>query len=339
MLAVVKEGPGPGFTLKEVEKPIPGKGEVLIAVKSVGICGSDIPIFKGIRAVSYPLVPGHEFSGDIVEVGTGVKGYKPGDRVTSSIVINCGRCFYCREGEETLCERIREIGIHVNGAFAQYVIVPEHTLHHMPDGMTYNQGASIDPVASAYRAVRKAHITVADVVIVFGPGPIGLYALQLATLEGAKKIIMVGTRDERLEIAKTLGADLTINIRQQSEYLGEIVKKFTEGHMADVVIEATGRPDTVESCITCVCKGGRVILAGVFHESAVFSVSRLVRSEARIEGSICYTWNEFEVAMGLISTSKVEIKPIVTHELPLSQMSEALKLIDRRQALKVILHP
>lgn len=143
MLAVVKEKPGPGFTLKEVERPIPRKDEVLIEVKSVGICGSDIPIFKGTREVNYPLIPGHEFSGVIVKAGKEVKKFKKGDRVIPGLVVSCGKCIYCKQGLESLCENIYEIGIHVDGAFTKYVIAPEKTLHTLYDSMTFNQGASL----------------------------------------------------------------------------------------------------------------------------------------------------------------------------------------------------
>jgi len=207
MLAVVKEKPGPGFTLKEVDVPIPKEDEVLVQVKSVGLCGSDIPIFRGIRTVHYPHIPGHEFSGVIVNKGKQVSKFQEGDRVVAGLVVHCGECIYCKQGLESLCDHLYEIGIHVDGAFAEYVVAPEKTLHRVPETLTFNQGASIDPIASAYRPVRKSQITSEDVVVIFGPGPIGLYAAQIAKLEGAKKLIVVGTNgdEERLDLAKKFG--------------------------------------------------------------------------------------------------------------------------------------
>ena len=339
MLAIVKEKPGKGFTLKEVEIPIPRKDEVLIEIKSVGICGSDIPIFKGIREVSYPLIPGHEFSGVIVEAGEEVKKYKKGDRVVAGLVIHCGECVYCKQGLESLCDNIYEIGIHVDGAFTKYVIAPEKTLHKLPENMNFNQGASIDPLASAYRPVKKANISSNDVVAIFGPGPIGLYALQVARAEGAKKIISVGAHGdkERLNLAKELGADLVINT--ESEDPVEKIKDYTNGEMADVIIEATGVPIVVDTCLKSLCKNGRLSLAGIFHQSTNIFLGPIVRKEFTIKGSICYTWKDFQDCIDLVSSGRVKTESIVTHEFPLAEMAQALELAYNRKSIKIILHP
>ncbi len=140
MLAVIKENKEVEFVIREVPKPVPKTNDVLIKVKAVGICGSDMPIFAGISKWPLPLIPGHEFAGVIEEVGSGVKDFEAGDRVTAGLVINCGECIYCRQGLESLCENIVETGIHVDGAFAEYVTVPAKTLHRMPETMTFDQG-------------------------------------------------------------------------------------------------------------------------------------------------------------------------------------------------------
>ena len=147
MLAVVKERAGLGFSFMQVKIPKPKENEVLIKVKSVGICGTDISIFKGTQSVNYPLILGHEFSGIITEVGNKVRRFKKSDYVLPGIVVNCGECIYCKQGLESLCDNIYEIGISVDGAFAEYAIVPEKTLHVLPKNMDFNQGASIEPIA------------------------------------------------------------------------------------------------------------------------------------------------------------------------------------------------
>ena len=174
MLAVVKEHEGPGFAVKEVPYPVLRDTDVIIKVRSVGICGTDGPILAGTRPVPYPLIPGHEFAGDIVEVGSTVQHLKVGDRVTPCIVIGCGDCDMCIEGKEVLCDNLVETGIHVDGAFAEYVRVPAKVCRKMRDTTTYDQGASVDPVASAYRTVKASRITSKDVCCVYGAGPIGL---------------------------------------------------------------------------------------------------------------------------------------------------------------------
>lgn len=339
MLAIVKEKEGAGYSLKEVDVPKPKEDEVLIKVKAVGICGTDIPIFNGIRKVPIPLIPGHEFSGEIVEVGDKVTRFKKSDRVTPGLVINCGKCIYCREGLESLCEKIVETGIHVDGAFAEYVVVPEKTVHKMPHTMSFEQGASIDPIASAYRPVKKACIGSEDVVVVFGPGPIGLFALQVAKAEGAKKVISVGIKgdEDRLNLAKKLGADYTINLGEQD--LVKSISEITNDDMADVVIEATGHHSVFEMCLDTLKKHGRLSLAGIFHKPAEANIAKIVRKEIQVKGSICYTWKDYKECIDLVASSKVKVDPMISHQYDLKDIAKALEVIKQRKAIKVILHP
>jgi 2-desacetyl-2-hydroxyethyl bacteriochlorophyllide A dehydrogenase len=339
MLAVVKDRPGPGFTLREVDTPEPKDDEVLIKVKSVGICGSDIPIFKGIREVNLPLIPGHEFSGVIMQKGKNVSKFEEGESVVPGLVVHCGECDYCKQGLESLCDHIYEIGIHVDGAFAEYVVVPEKTLHRLPEKMSFNQGASIDPIASAYRVVRKVVITSRDVVAIFGPGPIGLYALQIAKAEGAFKIAVIGAMgdEQRLDLAKKLGADVIIN--GQTEDPVRAVREFTNGEMADVVIEATGAPNVIEPCLYSLRKNGRLGLAGIFHQPVAVPLGDIVRREFNIRGSICYTWIDFQDCIDLVSSERVAVEPLITYEFPLKDMAKALEMAYNRESIKIMLHP
>lgn len=337
MIAIVKEQAGNSYSIKKVDIPKIGSNEVLIKVKAVGICGTDVPILKGLRKVEYPLIPGHEFAGDIVEVGENVKNYKLGDRVSPAIVIGCGDCDYCRQGNETLCDDIVETGIHVDGAFAEYVKVPEKVLHKIPDDMDYEVGASIDPIASAYRPIKKAQITSKDTVIVFGPGPIGLYTLQLAKAEGAKKVIVAGVKgdEERLELAKTLGADFVINM--SNENLLEKVKLYTDGSMADIAMEATGNESAFELCIDSVKKDGKIMLVGINHKPAISNIEKIVRKEIKVEGSICYTWLDYRECIDLVKAGKVSVKPLISHRFNLEEINEAMAEIDLKRTIKVML--
>lgn len=339
MLAVVKDKPGSGFVFKEVSIPEPKEDEVLIQVKSVGICGSDLPIFKGIREVNYPLIPGHEFSGVVAKKGDKVKHFQVGEKVIPGLVVHCGECIYCRQGLESLCENLWEIGIHRDGAFAEYVIAPEKTLHRMPENMDFNEGASIDPIASAYRPVKKANIHSDDTVMIFGPGPIGLYALQIVLVEGAKKTIVVGAQgdEDRLKIAKEIGADFTINVEKTDPI--KTIQELTNGEMADVVIEATGVPTVVDLCLKCLRKNGKLSLAGIFHQAASIDLGPIVRKEYNIYGSICYTWLDFQASIDLVAMGRVKIKPIISHEFSLKEMEKALNLAFQKKSIKIILHP
>ncbi|WP_460001758.1 zinc-dependent alcohol dehydrogenase [Paradesulfitobacterium aromaticivorans] len=337
---MVKEKAGSGFALKDVDMPKPGSGEVLIKVKAVGICGSDIPIFNGVRAVPFPLIPGHEFAGEIVEVGEGVNGFKLGDRVAPSLVISCGSCDYCKLGLESMCESLTEIGIDIDGGFAEYVKAPAKVLHRLPDNVNFMEGASVDPVASAYHSVRRASINPADTVVIFGPGPIGLYALQLAKLEGAYKVIIIGAQgdESRLQIASELGADAALLFNNEEELLKKI-SDLTWGKMADVVIEATGVPEVFPACLKAVRKSGRLGLTGVFHRPTEVLLSQIVKKEITVRGSFCYTWLEFGTCLNLIALGKVRIDKVVSHQLPLSEIGKALEMLSTKEALKVVLEP
>jgi len=339
MLVVVKEKKGPGYALKDVPMPAVGPDAILIKVKAVGICGSDIPIIKGVRDVPIPLIPGHEFAGEVVAVGANVTRFQAGDRVTPGLVIRCGHCLPCREGLESLCDNILETGIHVDGAFAEYVAVPEQTVHHLPAGMSYEWGASIDPIASAYRPVKKAGIGSESTVIVFGPGPIGLYALQVAKAEGAARLILVGIPGDegRLALGRELGADYTVVY--DPETFVPMVTKLTGGLMADAVIEATGSEKVFNTCIDVLRKGGRLCVAGITHKMAEFNFAKVVRHELKVEGSICYTWMDYRESLALVASGRVKVDPLITHRFPLRDFARALEVIDRRESIKVMLYP
>jgi L-iditol 2-dehydrogenase len=336
--AIVKEGPGPGFVLREVPEPQAEAGAVIVQVKAVGICGTDIPIFEGIRPVPYPLIPGHEFAGIITELGPDVEGWQVGDQVSIGLVKGCAHCRFCRICDEPLCDELTEIGIDVNGAYAEYVSVPTSCLHRLPQGMPFEVGASVDPLASAYRGVRKVAVSCEDIVVIFGSGPIGLYALQSVMARGARMTIVVGrSRGRRLEVARLLGADHVFSSIEEDP--GAAITRYTDGQMASVVIEATGNTQVLPAVIGAAAKGARVALLGIFHQPATFEVRQIVRRELQILGSFCYSWDDFEQSLRLLAGGKLTTEPVITHVLPLVKMEEALALIRAREAIKVILKP
>lgn len=339
MLAVVKDRKGPGFAVKDVAVPSPAQDEVLVRVRAVGICGTDLTIIEGKRDVPIPLIPGHEFAGEVVEVGSAVEGFRVGDRVTSSLIVSCGECQYCRQGMEILCDRIKEIGIHINGAFAEYVVVPQKTLVALPQNLTFEDGASMDPIASAYRAVCKPLVGPEDVVVVFGPGPIGLYALQVALAKGAAKVLCFGTKPDstRLKVAEKLGAVTGV----ASDEIGcvSVVRDATGGRMADVAIDATGSVSALSACTRVLRKNGRVCIVGIPHDAAIVTLAEVVRKELRLYGSFCYTLPEFRASLELLENGSVVTEPVISHRLPLRDFEEALDLIYRREAVKVMLIP
>ncbi|MDR1741772.1 MAG: alcohol dehydrogenase catalytic domain-containing protein [Synergistaceae bacterium] len=342
MLAVVKEHQGPGFSLRDVPTPSLRYGDVLVRVRSVGICGSDVPILAGTRAVPWPLIPGHEFAGDVAEVGPGVDGFKAGDRVTSCLVIGCGNCRFCVSGAENLCDHLVETGIHVNGAFAEYVRVPAKTLLKLRDGTSYDVGASIDPVASAWRTVKalgSALISPLDTAVVFGPGPIGLYAAQLLKLRGACVISVGADGDEaagRLALASKF-ADHVIDSSKES--VAERVAEITNGRGADAVQDCTGAPPVVDCALNVLRPCGTFAITGLFHRPVETNLGRITRAEIKVFGTICYTRREFAECLEMVERGQVVTEPLVTHRFALSEIDRAWEVIQAKRSIKIMLHP
>ncbi|MFN3705957.1 MAG: zinc-binding dehydrogenase [Thermoflexales bacterium] len=339
MLAVLKESPAPGFALREVPMPELKPGHVRVRVRAVGICGTDIPIFEGVRRVPYPLIPGHEFAGEIEAVADDVHGWQPGDRVAVGLVIGCGTCPACRAGEESRCPQITEIGIHINGAFAEHVLAPVSALHRLPDHLTFADGASVDPLASAYRGIRRLNPLPEDSVAIFGLGPIGLYALQAVRAHGVRRVIAITPRAGlRGEIARALGADAVIALNACGD-LPAAIQSHNDGALPSLVIEATGKPAVFNDMLRVAAIGARVLLLGIFHHPASFDPALIIRRELRVEGSFCYNWADFEASLDLLARGLVRTQPVITHRLPLREIDHALELIRRREAVKVILEP
>ncbi|MDR7521135.1 MAG: alcohol dehydrogenase catalytic domain-containing protein [Armatimonadota bacterium] len=334
MLAVVKERPGPGFVLKDVPVPEPPPGWVRVRVRAAGICGSDLPIFNGIRPVPTPLIPGHEVAGDVDRVGEGVLGFRPGERVAVDLVVACGLCGPCRTAQPELCERLVELGIDANGGFAEYMVAPARNLHHIPPGLSFDKATAADPLASAYHGVEAAVIQSDDTVAVFGVGAIGLYAIQAARLRRPRRLIAVGRRDDALALAREVGADLTVDARTEDP--AAAVWRITGGG-ASVVVEATGAPALVATACEAAGRGARVILLGVYHGAAAIAPGPIVRRELRVLGRLCYTWGEYEHCLGLLASGQV--RPLISHRMALSEMSQALGLIHQRRTIKIVVHP
>lgn len=336
MRAVVKEAPGPGFVLRETDRPLAEPGTVVVRVEAVGICGSDVPIFDGVRDVPYPLILGHEFAGVIAEVGPQVTAWDVEDRVTAGLVIGCGHCPYCRQGREMLCDDLQEIGFHVNGAYAEYVQVPVANLVRLPDEVSFHQGASVDPVASSYHGLRRLNLRPEDAVVLFGDGAIGLYALQAVRARGVDRTLLVGHHDSRLEVAAGFGAAVVNSHHRDPR---EAISRFTDGRMADVVVEATGAAPVMANALDATGKGGTILLLGVFHHDAQFNPASIVRQELQVTGSFCYSKEAFAASLGLLHRGQVDVDPVVTHVLPMEEIGAALEMIHQREAIKVILEP
>jgi 2-desacetyl-2-hydroxyethyl bacteriochlorophyllide A dehydrogenase len=341
MLAIVKEKIGKGWVLRDVPKPAPSRGEVLVRVKRIGICGSDLAIYDGReKDIRVPVIPGHEFAGEVVEKGPEVADVDLGSRVAVNLVNNCGHCHYCRRGYPNLCLHTNLIGFHTNGGFAEYVVVPSQRCHVIPDPMTWDAAASIEPVTSALAALKKSGVRSSDFVAIIGPGPIGLYACQIAKLEGARKVFVLGTRQSRLDVATQLGAQKTILVNREDPFLSlQEVLAETDGKGVDVVLEASGSSSSVRLALKIAAKRARVVLLSIFHDSSSFEPMDIVFKQLKLYGSFDYEWIDFEQGRDLIADGRVRTEPLITHRYPLQSIEEGIRVMEEKKAIKVMIEP
>ncbi|WP_099159547.1 zinc-binding dehydrogenase [Virgibacillus ndiopensis] len=341
MKALVKTAHGFGnLKIQDKEEPQVGIGQVKIEVKYAGICGSDIHTYEGNYKVGVPVTLGHEFSGEVVEVGENVTEFKPGDRVTSETTFYiCGECNYCQSGDYNLCNYRKGLGTQQDGGFAKYLIARKESVHKLPENVDYQSAAMTEPLACTHHAVAKTEIDEGDIVVVIGPGPIGLFTAQVAKSRGAKVLITGLTNDKvRLEKAKELGIDYAVNA--QEEDIKEIVNELTDGYGADVVFECSGAVPAARQGLDLLRKKGQYGQVGLFADPQVqFDLEKIIQKEIRVVGSRSQKSTDWEPSLALMNDGRVNAKAMVTHEFDITQWDEAYQVIKSGEAIKVLLTP
>lgn len=341
MKAVVKTAPGPGnVEVREVPEPDTPPGHVKIAVHAAGICGTDIHILRDEFRTRPPVVMGHELSGEVVEVGAGVTGVRPGDRVTSETYFStCGRCRYCRDGRINLCPERRSIGSAVDGAFTRYLIVPERNAHHLPDGVSYTAGALTEPLACVvHGALELPRLLPGDLAVIAGPGAIGLLTLQVVRAAGARAIVLGTTQDEyRLEMARALGAEFAFDV--QREPYQDVILDLTDGAGADIVYECSGAGPAAEMLLRVVRRGGQYAQIGLFGRPVAWDLDQICYRELAVTGSNASVPSAWSRALQLLSTGAVQTEPLVSGTFPVTEWREAFDVFERRTGLKTVLRP
>jgi threonine dehydrogenase-like Zn-dependent dehydrogenase len=336
MLAVVKNPSKVGITLEDVPIPEFSPYEALVKVMAVGICGSDLRIYNKVdplRKKKYIL--GHELSGEVVDFGEQVHGIKKGDRVATEICIGCAICRYCKKGLINLCKNVNELGITMDGGMAEYVAIPARNVHPIPENLSFEEATFIDPLACSIRGLELARIEPESWVAILGPGPIGLFATQLAKRILRAKVIVTGTNESRLEVAKTFGADYIFNIRT-SDPVEEILQ-ITDGGV-DYTLEAAGDLNALQQAIHITRKNGSVVVMTV-HREIQINMESVIRNELTLHGSICYNYKEFDQAIDLIAKKKIDVELLLGHTFPLKEAEEAFQFVLARKGIKVILQP
>lgn len=340
MRALVKEAPGPGMVLKDVPKPSIGPTDVLIRVRKAGICGTDGHIWhwdKWSQArVKPPLVVGHEFMGDVAEIGGAVRAVQVGDRVSAEGHISCGVCLLCRTGQAYICEHVQIIGVDRDGCFAEYVSMPENNVWKLDPSVPDAWAAVFDPLGNAVHTVMTAGVSTKSVVIT-GVGSIGLMAIPVARAAGAAKVIAIDVNAAKLELAKRLGADRVFDAREEG--LQQRILEETNGDGADVLLEMSGSGAAINQGLSFVRNGGRAALLGLpsdnvsvdLAENIIFKGLTVLGINGR---KMFETWYQTQA---LVVSGRVDLAPIITHVLPFERFEECFNLLQDGKAAKIVM--
>lgn len=338
--------------LRVVERDVPKPGfeEALVKVKACAVCGSDLKILKHGWEGAPPMgefTPGHEYTGEIVALGDGVSAFKIGDRVAGEPHKGCGHCINCIRGLYTTClnygnvaEGHRHYGFTYNGGFAGYVVCHINTLHKFSEKLDYDSASLITTAGtSLYGIERAGWIEPGETVIVVGPGPIGLTAVMLAKICGAGRVIVLGTRESRLKIARSVGADITIDISKEDPL--EVVHRLTNGILADLVIEASGVESGVKSAIQLVKKSGRVAMIGMYAGSGSVDIQKITKWNLTITGARGEGYYVLNRIVPFLEDGRLEASKLITHTFPLDQINTAIETFEKRidGAIKVVVKP
>lgn len=330
------------FELKDWEIPQITDSQVLVKVRAVSICGSDIGGSNGKSGRRIPpIIMGHEASGDIVEVGKAVRGWHAGQRVTFDSTEYCGECSFCRKGQINLCENRKVLGVSCDeyrrhGAMAEYVAVESRTLYALPDSVSYEEAALVEPLSIGVHAVAISPIQMGDVVLINGCGTIGLMTLQAVKASGASRIIMSDLDDSRLDIAASMGATDLIN--SDSVDVPEQVYKLTGGRGADLAFDTVGLEVTVRNAIYSLRKGGCVVAIGNIGQEIRFPLQYCITRQIRMQGS-CASSGEYDICLSMIASGKIDVSPFLQNLMPLEQGKAAFERFYNREPnlLKVVL--
>jgi L-iditol 2-dehydrogenase len=342
MLAVRKVARGVGnIEVLDVPEPHAGSDQVIIAVDSAGMCGTDLHIYLDEFETSPPVTIGHEVAGRIVELGRDVAGWQVGDRVTSETYFyTCGECLSCRRGRKNLCLKRRSIGSKENGAFAAYLATPASNLHRVPDELDLESAALTEPLACTIHGVLEtAGVRAGDNVVITGPGPIGLLALQLAKIAGAR-VLMLGTNQdtERLKVARQVGGDGVINVQQVDDVV-ESVQDFFAVEGADLVIECSGAAAAAKTLTDVARRGARFCQMGLYGKSIPFDQDAVCYKELVVTGTNASVPSAWVRALRLLAQKKIEAHQLISHRFGISDWNHALETMKNREGVKVILKP
>ena len=320
------------FAIRRAPRPVPEKDEVLIKVRCCGICGSDLHTY----ILGMPGRYGHEYAGDIVAVGSKVKGWKIGDRVTAESACSCNECYYCTQGNMGLCDTFLERWGATAGGFATYTRTKYQQLHKLPPGLSYEEASLTEPTAVALHAVRLSGMLTGDVVAVLGLGPIGQLVARLAKISGAKAVYASETSKSRIKLAKG-AVDEVIDAKKVDPAVR--ILELTGGRGPDLVFECAGAVAPTMQAMTMTRKGGTIVIVGVCMNLAEIIVGNIAMRELTIKGSMLFNPAEFGIALDLIAGKKIDVAPLITDILPLDRINEAFQKATSGEGAKILVKP
>jgi L-iditol 2-dehydrogenase len=332
------------FEFKDVPQPKPGDEEILVRVKAVGICGSDVHGYTGKTGRRIPpIIMGHEASGVVEAVGKKAQNVAVGDRITFDSTVYCNQCQWCRVGRVNLCDNRQVLGVSIpafrrDGCLAEYVVMPWWITYKLPEAVSFEEAALVEPAAVSMHAARITPIDVNDLVAVVGAGPIGLFAIQAVKVKGAGKVIAFDVREERLTLARQLGADITIN--PSAGDIEEKLKQTVGRSDVDAVLDAVGIPPAFDLAFKIVKRGGHLTLIGNVTPQITMNWQDLIMRELNIHGSFAIA-NEYRTVLDLIAQGRIQAKPLISKTLPLSEGQGAFDVLHKGdpKLFKIVLHP
>ncbi|MCO4812124.1 MAG: L-threonine 3-dehydrogenase [Gammaproteobacteria bacterium] len=339
MKALVKAKAERGIWMEDIEKPHVGHNDVLIKVKRTAICGTDIHIFKwdewAQATIPVPMAVGHEFSGEIVDMGVEVKGFEIGDRVSAEGHITCGVCRNCRAGRRHLCMNTVGVGVNRPGAFAEYLSVPAFNAFKLPDAITDDMASILDPLGNATHTALSFDLVGEDVLIT-GAGPIGIMAVAIARYAGARHIVITDVNDYRLDLARKMGATRAINVTTTS--IDETMKELGMAEGFDVGMEMSGNPQAFRDMLRTMHHGGKVAILGIPPGDMAIDWNDIIFKGLVLKGVYGREMFETWYKMSSMLQSGLNMEPIITHHFNIDEFQPAFELMESGQSGKVILH-
>ena len=342
MLAVMKPTAAPGAEIREVPIPQFGPRDVLVKVKVASICGTDLHIYNWDRwaqgRIHPPLIPGHEFCGEVAAYGNEVTSVKEGDFVSAEMHVNCGKCLQCRTGEAHICQNVKIIGVDANGAFAEYVVIPESNIWKLDAAIPQEYASILDPLGNAVHTVLAGEIA-GKTVAVTGCGPIGLFSIAVARAVGASTIFALEVNEHRRKVAKQMHADQVLDPTKDD--VRKIVKEQTGGLGVDVVLEMAGHPDAIRMGFDIVRSGGRISLLGLTSKPIPLNFSEdIIFKGITIQGingrRMYQTWYQMTA---LLKSGRLDLHPVITDRLPMKDFSKAMERLKTGEASKILVYP